>query len=275
MKIDAHNHFWKYDPVRDAWIGEGMEAIKRDFFPEDFAPVLAENGMDGCIAVQADQSENETQFLLDLANDHDFIKGVVGWIDLQADDIDSRLEKFESLHLLKGFRHIAQAEANDFLVSDKFLKGIASLSKTDFTYDILVFPPQLSAAVELVNRFPQQAFVLDHIAKPYIKKGAIDIWKKHIEKLATYEHVYCKLSGLVTEANWTNWAPEDFIPYLDVVVESFGIDRIMFGSDYPVCLIAASYGEVLGIIEGYFDSFSAGEKEKIFGKNATHFYKID
>ncbi len=274
MRIDAHNHFWKFDPVRDAWIDESMGVIRRDFLPEEFASVLKQNGIDGTVAVQADQSEEETMFLLGLANKNDCIKGVVGWIDLQAPDIDQRLDHFDQYKLLKGFRHIAQAEKNDFLVSERFMNGIKALSLSRFTYDLLVFPPQLPAAVELVKRFPDQAFVLDHIAKPYVKKREINVWAKNIQELAANDNVWCKISGLVTEADWNVWKTEDFYPYLDVITSAFGTDRLMFGSDWPVCLLAAEYSQVLKIVEDYYRTFSEAERSKIFGGNAKAFYDL-
>lgn len=274
MRIDAHNHFWEFDPVRDAWIDASMNVIRRDFLPEEFASVLKQYGIDGTVAVQADQSVEETIFLLGLADKTDSIKGVVGWIDLQAPDIKQLLDHFEQYKLLKGFRHIVQAEKNDFLVSERFVNGIRALSLTRFTYDLLVFPPQLPAAVELVRRFPDQAFVLDHIAKPFVKKREIDDWAKNIRELAANDNVWCKISGLVTEADWKAWKAEDFNPYLEVITSAFGTDRLMFGSDWPVCLLAAEYSQVLKIAEDYFSDFSEIERSKIFGENAIAFYDL-
>lgn len=274
MKIDAHNHFWEFDPVRDAWIGASMEEIRRDFLPTEFKAVLDHNRLDGTVAVQADQSRQETMFLLDLAEKNDFIKGVVGWVDLQAEDIEQQLEQYENFPLLKGFRHIAQAEKDDFLVSDKLVRGIAALAATDFTFDLLVYPNQLPAAVELAGMFPNQPFVLDHIAKPLIKKREITGWKKGIRDLAAHQNVMCKISGLVTEADWEHWEAADFSPYLEAVTEAFGTERLMFGSDWPVCLLAAEYNRVLRVVEDHFSHFSESERNQIFGKNAITFYNL-
>ena len=210
-KIDSHQHFWKYDPVKDAWINDDMKVIQRDFMPEDLEPLLHENGIDGCIAVQADQSEAETHFLLELAQNNDFVKGVVGWVDLRIPDLKSRLDYFSQFKKLKGFRHIVQAEPeDDFLLKDDFCNGIAQLEQYNFTYDILILPKHLPYAVELVKRFPNQKFVIDHLAKPNFKQNDFSDWKKGIIVLAKCENVYCKVSGLVTEADWNNWSETDF-----------------------------------------------------------------
>ena len=262
MKIDAHQHFWKFNPVRDAWIDDSMQIIRKDFLPQDLKPILEANTIDGCIAVQADQSENETDFLLQCAKENPFIKGVVGWVDLLSDTIEERLEHYSKNNILKGIRHIVQAEANDFMLRKDFQNGISKLQQFNLTYDILVFPPQLEAAIALVNKFPNQKFVLDHIAKPYIKDAKIDDWKINISTLAKAPNVYCKASGMVTEADLKQWKLSDFQPYLDVVFEAFGIDRIMYGSDWPVCLLAAEYQEQLNIVQDYIKTFS--NKSKVY-----------
>ena len=274
-KIDTHQHFWQYNPVRDAWITEEMKVIQRDFLPSDLEPLLRQTGFDGCVAVQADQSENETAFLLQLAGENDFIKGVVGWIDLQARNISERLEYYTQFEKLKGFRHILQAEPRrDLMLTAHFQRGIRLLNQYNFTYDILIYPDQLPYIKTFVAGFPEQPFVIDHLAKPNIKERTIDEWKKNIADVARFENVYCKVSGMVTEADWRNWQKEDFRPYMDVVVEAFGPDRLLFGSDWPVCLLAAGYGEVLSICEDYFSGFSADEKTKIFRDNAIKFYQL-
>lgn len=274
MKIDSHNHFWQYDPIRDAWIDDSMSAIRQDFLAKDLLPLLQKNRLDGCIAVQADQSETETQFLLDLAKDHSFIKGVVGWVDLLANNVEDRITFFAQNQKLKGIRHILQAEANDFMLKDEFQMGIARLNMFDLVYDILIYPQQIANSVKLVEKFSSQIFVLDHLAKPPIKNQQINSWKKDMETLAKYPNVYCKVSGLVTEADWVNWQYEDFVPYLDVVFNAFGIDRVLFGSDWPVCLLAADYEEVTNIIEKYIAQFSEEEMLKIMGLNAIEVYKL-
>jgi len=271
MRIDAHQHFWRYDPARDGWITDEMSAIRRDFLFEDLRPELCAARIDAIVAVQADQSETETHFLLDLARANSEIAGVVGWVDLRAENAPARLEYFSNFKVIRGFRHIAQAEPDDcFLVRDDFVRGVAQLAGLDLTYDILIYPRQLPAAVELVRRLPRQRFVLDHIAKPNVKAGEIEPWASLIRQMSECENVYCKVSGLVTEADWKNWKPSDFAPYLDVVFEAFGTDRLMFGSDWPVCLVAASYRETVDLIANYCGS----DREKIFGANAARFYGL-
>ncbi|MFD0750179.1 amidohydrolase family protein [Mucilaginibacter calamicampi] len=274
-KIDSHQHFWKYEPVRDSWITDDMAVVQRDFFPEDLAPILKSNGFDGCVIVQSDQSEEENHFQLQNAEGYSFIKGVVGWVDLLSANVEQRLEYYSQFKKLKGFRHVLQGEPQrDFMLRPEFLNGLSLLSKYDFTYDILVFPDQLKFVNEMVARFPYQKFVLDHIAKPYIKDKTISGWDSDIRALGKFDNVCCKISGMVTETNWNSWKPEDFDPYIDVVVEAFGADRLMFGSDWPVCTVAASYEQVYGIVKNYFSNYSASEQEKIFGENAIKFYSL-
>lgn len=273
--IDSHQHFWKYNPVRDAWITENMTVIQRDFLPEDIKPLLQENGIDGCIAVQADQSEDETHFLLELAKDNDFIKGVVGWVDLRNTDLKSRLDYFSQFKKLKGFRQIVQAEPeDDFLLKDDFCKGIAQLVQYHFTYDILILPKHLPFALEFVKRFPNQKFVIDHLAKPNFKNQEYLDWEKGITAIAQFENVYCKVSGLVTEADWNKWNEFDFAYCLDVITKAFGMKRLMFGSDWPVCLLAANYKQTFQIVSNYFSNFSATEQERFWSENAIHFYNL-
>ncbi len=275
MRVDAHQHFWKFDPVRDSWITSDMSAVQRDFMPQDLEPLLAQNGFDGCVAVQASQSEAETDFLIALAAQHFFIKGVVGWVDLQADGIAERLDYFSQHKIIKGFRHVLQGEPQrDLMLSPKFINGIAALQRHGFTYDILIFPDQLIYAKNLVAQFPEQKFVIDHLAKPSIRKKEIKEWTLDMEAIAKHPNVYCKLSGMVTEADWKAWTVADFNPYLDVVTEAFGTHRLMFGSDWPVCLVAASYKQVVAIVEDYFASFSTDEQAEIFGGNAVGFYGL-
>lgn len=275
QKIDAHQHFWKYDPVKDSWITDAMSVLRNDFLPQKLETILKENDFDGCVAVQADQSEAENKFLLDNAAKFHFIKGVVGWIDLRAGNVEERLNYYKKFKKIKGFRHILQGETNrNLMLHESFKRGIGSLKKYDFTYDILIFPDQLQYAKKLVAEFPDQKFVIDHLGKPCIKFKKISNWKKDIKEIAQYENLHCKISGFVTEANWHHWNEEDFRPYIDVVVESFGTNRILFGSDWPVCLVAAKYEEVLEIVKKYFFSFSKNEQEKFFGQNAIEFYNL-
>jgi len=273
--IDAHQHFWKFDPVRDSWITDDMAVIQRDFMPADLEPLLQKHALDGCVVVQSDQSEEETLFQLDNATQHAFIKGVVGWTDLRAAALGTRLSEYSQYNKLKGFRHVLQGEEDRALMlSPAFKSGIAALQQYGFTYDILIFPDQLRYSRELVAAFPDQPFVIDHIAKPRIKDGIVDGWKEDMQAIASYENVYCKISGMVTEADWKNWKEADFRPYLDTIVEAFGTKRILFGSDWPVCQVAGGYDRMMGIVKKYFASFSADEQALFFGGNAINFYQL-
>jgi L-fuconolactonase len=275
LKIDAHQHFWKFDPIRHNWINDEMKIIQRDFLPNYLELILKENGFDGCVTVQADQSEAENELLLEYAKEHEFIKGVVGWTDLQAPDLEERLAYYKEFKKLKGFRHVLQGEPQrDLMLTSKFKNGIGLLGQSGFTYDILIYPDQLKFSTELVSLFPNQPFVVDHIAKPNIKGKEIIEWEKDIRAIAERDNVYCKLSGMITEADWKTWKLEDFTPYLDCVVEAFGINRLMFGSDWPVCLLAGSYGEMLEVVTNYFFHFSESEKDQLFGGNAIKFYDL-
>ena len=275
MKIDSHQHFWRYDAVRDAWITDSMAVLKRDFLPEHLAAELAANGLDASIAVQADQSESETMFLLGLAEKNKSVAGVVGWVDLSSPRVGERLEHFSHSSKLRGFRHIAQSEPDDrFLAGENFVKGVAQLRAFGFTYDILIYPKQLPAAIELATRLPEQRFVVDHLAKPEIKSGKTAPWAAHMKEIAQNKNVFCKLSGMVTEADWKRSKADDFKPYLNVVFGAFGAERLMFGSDWPVCLLAATYRQVKQLIEEYVKGFSQSDKEGIFGGNAARFYGL-
>ena len=274
-KIDSHQHFWRFDPIRDSWIEDQMEMMRRDFLPQDLAPVLRENNIDGCVAIQASQSEKENTFLLELAAGNLFIKGIVGWVDLTADNIRDRLGYYKQYDKMKGFRHVLQGEIQrDLMLSRAFMNGIGKLEKYGFTYDILVLPDQLQYLPAFVSSFPNQKFVIDHIAKPLIRTREIRDWASDLQEIAQFENVYCKISGMLTEADWHHWQPDDFTPYLDHVVKVFGAKRIMYGSDWPVCLVAGSYGEQLNIARNYFSAFSQYEQELFFGGNATRFYNL-
>jgi len=274
-KIDAHQHFWKFTPERDEWITENMSVIRRDFLPEDLQPILQRNGIDGCVVVQSNQSTHENYFQLKNTMNHDFIKGIVGWVDLQAADINDQLSYCKQFDKIKGFRHVLQDEKQrDLMLQPAFKRGISLLRNYNFTYDLLVLPDQLKYSCDLVAGFPDQPFVLDHLAKPPIRQKEISDWKKDIVTLAKNENVFCKVSGMITEAEWSTWQPSDFIPYLDVIVESFGMKRLLFGSDWPVCLLAGSYERMLGVVQNYFGSFSKDEQQRFFGGNAIDFYKL-
>lgn len=272
--IDAHQHFWKYSPVKDAWITDDMKIIQRDFLPDDLAPVLKANGIDGCIAVQADQSEEETSFLLSLADKHDFIKGVVGWVDLRADNLAERLAYFSKYKKLKGFRHIIQGEPTGFMSDHKFIEGVKKLADFNFTYDLLLYHHQLPEALQFVQQLPEVKIVVDHLAKPSIRTADIAAWKRDIASLGAFENIHCKLSGMVTEADWKNWKADDFTPYLDVIFTAFGAERILYGSDWPVCLVAATYQQQLSIAQTYLSRFSEHEKTLVMGENARKFYNL-
>lgn len=275
MIIDSHQHFWHYEPVKHAWIDEDMAVIQKDFMPSDLEVVYKEHGVDGCVAVQADQTLAETDFLLKLASENDFIKGVVGWVDLRSNTIEAILETYAQYNKLKGFRHVVQGEADpNFLLRPQFLMGISLLKKFDFTYDILIFPHQLGATLEFVKQFPNQKFVIDHIAKPYIKDGFYDGWAALMKEIANYENVTCKLSGMVTEADYNLWTPEQVKPYMELVLEGFGADRLMFGSDWPVCLVAGNYSKVKNLVTDFISTLSSSEQAQIMGTNAINFYNL-
>lgn len=275
MKIDAHQHFWHFDPVRDSWINDDMKAIRRDFMPDDLKPILDKNGIGGCVAVQADQSETETQFLLGLAEQHDFIKGVVGWMDLRAADAGKRIDFYSTQPKLKGFRHVLQGEPDRALMlNPQFMNGIRMLKRYDFTYDILIYPDQLGYTFQFAKTFDSHRLVIDHIAKPDIKNKNIEKWENSLRAIGQYQNVYCKISGMVTEADWHNWVLSDFTPYLDVVFEAFGSKRVMFGSDWPVCNVAGGYQQMLSVVKSYVSKLSEDEQAAFWGLNAKEFYKL-
>jgi len=273
--IDAHQHFWKYDPQPHSWITDEMHILRRDFFPADLEPVFKKNHISGSVLVQVEGSEKDNESMLKLADQYAFIKGVVGWIDFRTEELDVRLQEYQQNSKLKGFRHLLQGEKQrNSMLLPEFKKGISMLNKYGFTYDLLVLPDQLEFAGELVRSFPDQRFVIDHLAKPRIKQEDISEWKSDMKKFAACKNVYCKISGMVTEADWENWEREDFIPYIDTIVEIYGIKRMMFGSDWPVCLTAGTFEEVKEIVDSYFSSFSETEQSDFFGGNATVFYNL-
>jgi len=274
-RIDCHQHFWNYDPDKHSWMNQEMGILKTDFLPADLFPHLQNCELEGCVAVQASQTDAENTFLLGLAAHHDFIKGVVGWVDLRAPDLEERLDYYQKFPKIKGFRHVIHDEpALDFMLETAFMTGVSKLKKYDYTYDILIFEKHLPNALKFVKTFSEQPFVIDHIAKPLIKEQITEDWAKNIKKMAAYENVFCKISGMVTEAHWTNWAKKDFVKYLDTIIETFGSERIMYGSDWPVCQLAATYEEQFDIVKDYFSSFSQTEQSRFFGANATHFYRL-
>ena len=275
MVIDSHQHFWKYEPVKHSWIDDDMSVIRRDFSPSDLAKVYQENSIDGCVAVQADQTLEETDFLIDLASINNFIKGIVGWVDLRAENIENVLEKYSTDKIVKGFRHVVQGEADhNFLLRPNFSRGISLLEKHNFTYDILVFPHQLGSVLEFVKKFPHQKFVIDHIAKPYIKDGYFEGWATMMTAIGKHENVSCKMSGMVTEADFNTWTPEQIHPYMDTVLEAFGSKRILFGSDWPVCLVAGNYSKIKKLTTDFISQLSQIEQNSIMGNNAIEFYNL-
>lgn len=275
MHIDAHQHFWKYSPAEYEWIDDSMAVLRRNFLPRDLKPELKNNGFQGSVAVQARQTLEETRWLLELAERSPWILGVVGWVDLRSPDIRSQLKALSRNPKLVGIRHVVQSEPDDrFLLQPDFLRGISVLEEFDLAYDILIYTKHLPIAAEFVKRFPRQRFVLDHLAKPPIKNGTIDSWAQGIKRLAEFPNVFCKLSGLVTEADWQHWKPEQIIPFLDVAFETFGPDRLMIGSDWPVCLVAASYARAIEVVKTYLLAQKADYRERVLGGNAQLFWRL-
>ncbi|PWT77444.1 MAG: amidohydrolase [Bacteroidetes bacterium] len=272
--IDTHVHFWKFDKKRDGWITDDMKLLRQDYLPGQLITNLKRNGVEGCVAVQVDQSEVETLFLVELSKTHPIIRGVVGWADLRAGNIDERLAYFSNFPIIKGYRHIVQGEPNDFLLKKDFQRGVGALKAFGLTYDILIYHYQLPAAIEFVGALPDQKFVIDHCAKPDIKVRNLHDWRNNIRTIAGNGNVYCKLSGLFTEATWKSWSPGDFYPYLDVVFEAFGVDRLMFGSDWPVMLLSGMYVQWKSLLEKYMENLREEDKEKVFASNAIQFYNL-
>ena len=275
MIIDSHQHFWNYDPIKDSWIDDSMSVLKRDFLPKTLKEIYKMNSVYGCVSVQADQSEKETVFLLNHASKNSFIKGIVGWLDIKSPKLDELLSFYSKNPLFKGLRHIVQNEKEkDFMLNSDFQRGLNCLNKYSLTYDILIKHNQMDQTIKMVKRNPNQIFILDHIGKPNILKKVDPLWKKNILKLSSYENVYCKVSGLVTETKFLKWNINDFSPYLEMVFDSFGIDRIMYGSDWPVCLLASNFKDTLDILNYHISSFSDNEKNKIMSLNAIKAYDL-
>jgi len=275
MRIDAHQHFWQYDPDRHRWINDEMSAIRRDFFPGDLATILKTLQIDGTIAVQADETMVETTFLLDLAAKNDFIKAVVGWTDLHSPELEKTLYNFKGIEKLAGFRCVMQGAPDEkYLSNDLFANNLKKLAEHGYTYDLLVYHNQLPALISMTEKLPDNQLILDHIGKPDIRNKQFQTWKEQIKILAKHPGIYCKLSGMVTEANYSKWTYDDLLPYLETSAEYFGIDRICFGSDWPVCLVAGSYNKVYEVIEKFVHQLSKSDQEKIFGLNTLQFYKI-
>ena len=274
-RVDAHQHFWHYDPVEYGWIDDSMSALRRDFLPRDLEPLLVAARIDACIAVQARQTLDETRWLLALADAHPFIAGVVGWVDLQSPEVVRDLESLGRHPKLIGIRHIAQSEPDDrFLLRPAFLRGLSQLEEFGFAYDILVYSRHLPVAAELAARLPRQRFVLDHLAKPNIRGRERDLWERDLRALAAQPNVWAKLSGLVTEADWTRWTPADVEPYLDVAFDCFGAERLMVGSDWPVCTVAGEYQRTMMVVTDYVARRPAHERDAVLGGNAIGLWNL-
>jgi L-fuconolactonase len=275
MRIDAHQHFWKYNPIKHSWISDEMSAIRKDFGPVDLYQVLQETKLDGSIAVQVDETTDETSYLFDLAAENKFIKAVVGWVDLRSEGIEERLQVFQNQSKLAGFRAIMQGQEDDaYLSNPVFLKNIKLLAKYDYTYDLLIFHNQLPSLIRFTDKLPDNKLILDHIAKPDIKNRNIKAWKENIKILAAHPNIYCKLSGIITEADVKRWTYDDIIPYIETVAEYFGVDRICFGSDWPVCLVAGTYHQVYDTIDKFSAQLNKQDREKLFGDNTAKFYNL-
>jgi L-fuconolactonase len=275
MRIDAHQHFWRYNADEFGWIDDSMAPLRRDFRPDDLRPELEGSGFGGSVAVQARQSLEETRWLLELAASSPLILGVVGWVDLRSPDVRSQLQAFAGNPKLVGVRHVVQSESDDrFLLQPEFRRGIAALEEFGLAYDILIYPRHLSVAAEFVQLFPYHRFVLDHLAKPSIKDGTIQPWESGMRELARFPNVFCKLSGMVTEADWRTWKAEHMTPYLDIALECFGPERLMIGSDWPVCTVAASYAHTMNVVLTYFEKHPAAVQDAVLGGNAQRLWKL-
>ena len=275
MKIDAHHHFWKYDPVRYSWMNERMEVLKKDYQPADLLVEIEKTGIDGVVSVQADQSMLETDELLEHAARHDFIKGVVGWFPLADSSVEEVLSEYAHNHWLKGVRHVVQDEPDDrFILGNAFNEGIRKLEQFDLVYDILIYERQLAPSIEFVDLHPNLSFVLDHVAKPRIGDGVMDPWTEQMLELARRENVTCKLSGMATEANWTEWTLDGLRPYMEVALDAFGPDRLMFGSDWPVARLAVDYEPWVSLCREFISTLSPHEREAIEGGNAIRAYRL-
>jgi L-fuconolactonase len=275
MKIDSHQHFWKYNPAHQVWMTDQMQVLRRDYLPGELQPLLKAIGFDGTIAVQARQMIEETEWLLKLADEHDLIKGVVGWVDLRSPALREQLERYAPHPRLVGVRHVVHDEPDDhFMLLPEFRRGVAQLREFGLTYDLLLFPRHLPVAVKLVEEFPQQPFVLDHIAKPVIREGQVAPWQEDLKRLGAFPNVCCKLSGMVTEARWKQWRADDFKRYLDIVMAAFGTDRVMIGSDWPVCTLSGEYVQTMGIVIDYAQQFPPNVRESILGGACARFYGI-
>jgi L-fuconolactonase len=275
IRIDAHQHFWKYTAAEYGWINDGMAALQRDFLPRDLQPLLDENGFGGSIAVQARHSLEETHWLLELAEQNSFIQGVVGWVDLCSPHLRGQLEALVARRKMVGVRHVVQDEPDDrLMLRPEFQRGIGQLAEFGLAYDLVLHPRHLPVATQLVRQFPAQTFVLDHLAKPGIADGVLEPWRREIRELAKCPNVSCKLSGMVTEARWREWKRDDFRPYLDTAFEAFGASRLMIGSDWPVCTLSGDYAQTLGVVIDFLGQLTEEERDGILGGNCARIYGV-
>jgi L-fuconolactonase len=275
MRIDAHHHFWHYSTQEYGWISDSMSVLRRHYLPQDLREEIASVGIEGVVSVQARQTLAETEWLLDLADRHDFIRGVVGWVPLVSDHVRQDLEKYGGRAKLKAVRHVLQDEADDdYMLRDDFNRGIYLLHGFGLRYDILIFERHLPQAIQLVDRHPQQIFILDHVAKPRIRDGALSPWRENLRELSKRQNVFCKLSGLVTEAGHGAWTPDQLRPYMDAALEAFGARRLMFGSDWPVCLLAAGYRRWFQIVQDFAAQLTPAEQDRLFGETAVEAYGL-
>lgn len=274
MRIDAHHHFWHYTAAEYGWIDDAMASIRRDFLPGDLEKEIRPAGIDAVISVQARQTLAETAWLLEMAAAHSWIAGVIGWVPLSEPSWAANLEKLAGRTPLKGVRHVLQAEPEGFFDSPAFNAGLTALPRLNLTYDILIFHRQLPAAIRLVDRHPNQVFVLDHIAKPDIRGGDIETWRENLTELARRPNVLCKLSGVVTEADYHHWSYEQILPYMEAALAAFGPHRLMFGSDWPVCGVATTYGDWVRTVERFAQTLSVEEREALFHRNAVQAYRL-
>jgi L-fuconolactonase len=275
MRLDGHQHFWIYNADDYVWMNDQMNVLRRDYLPDQLRANLQVIGFDGSIAVQARQMVAETAWLLELADRHSFIRGVVGWVDFESKELDQQLQQYGAHPLFKGVRELVHDMPDvNYASSDLHVRAIEKLARFNLTYDLLLKPPHIRPAIELVRRFPNQPFVVDHIAKPDIAAGMRSPWQQDIESLARFDNVCCKLSGMVTEARWKHWHPEDFRPYLDTMLEAFAPSRLMIGSDWPVCALSGNYEEVMGVVIDYIGSLAADERDAILGGTCARFYGV-
>jgi len=276
MIIDSHQHFWQLGRFDYPWMNSSLGVLYRDYLPDQLEPILGQNGVGKTVVVQASNSVEESRWLLNLADEHPFIAGVVGWVDLGSDDVDRQLDELVPHPKFKGVRHLVESEpADDWLIQPQVLRGLKRLSTYGVSYDLLVHTRHLKYIQKVVDACPDLKLVIDHMAKPPIANGEIETWRQELRQVAANERIYCKLSGLVTEANWTSWTKSDLRPYVDCALELFGSSRLLFGSDHPVCLLAASYEQVLASFHELLNELSDDEEQKIFGSNAAEFYGLN